>query len=432
MQVSVESISPIERRMKVTVDAARVNAGLQEGLTRTQRTVRVDGFRPGKVPMSVVRQRFGDSVRQEVVGQLVRDTLFEAISQQELRVAGYPAIDEVNQEGDQDLEFVAVFEVYPEVALADFTALAVTRPEVSISDADVDEMILNLRKQKATWTTVDRAAALEDRVSLDYEGTLDGVPFDGGKAEGQTLVLGSGRMIPGFEEGIVGIKAGEEKTITVTFPDDYQAENLRGKQAQFLIRAKLVEEQHLPELNDEFIREFSEQADLESFRTEVRGNMERELKAAVRQVVKKAVFDVVIGAHEVTAPKTLVREEIERQRQQAVSRFGWKNIDPRMLPDDMFVAAAERSVNLGLVVGEIIRHHKLEVDQDRLREFVKDIAAAYEDPQQVMDWYLKNAEQRQQLESVVLEDQVVDWLLDSMQVQQQPSSYREILQQIQR
>ncbi len=432
MQVSVESISPIERRMKVTVDAARVNAGLQEGLTRTQRTVRVDGFRPGKVPMSVVRQRFGDSVRQEVVGQLVRDTLFEAISQQELRVAGYPAIDEVNQEGDQDLEFVAVFEVYPEVTLADFTALAVTRPEVSISDADVDEMILNLRKQKATWTTVDRAAALEDRVSLDYEGTLDGVPFDGGKAEGQTLVLGSGRMIPGFEEGIVGIKAGEEKTITVTFPDDYQAENLRGKQAQFLIRAKLVEEQHLPELNDEFIREFSEQADLESFRTEVRGNMERELKAAVRQVVKKAVFDVVIGAHEVTAPKTLVREEIERQRQQAVSRFGWKNIDPRMLPDDMFVAAAERSVNLGLVVGEIIRHHKLEVDQDRLREFVKDIAAAYEDPQQVVDWYLKNAEQRQQLESVVLEDQVVDWLLDSMQVQQQPSSYREILQQIQR
>ena len=432
MQVSVESISPIERRMKVTVDAARVNAGLQEGLTRTQRTVRVDGFRPGKVPMSVVRQRFGDSVRQEVVGQLVRDTLFEAISQQELRVAGYPAIDEVNQEGDQDLEFVAVFEVYPEVTLADFTALAVTRPEVSISDADVDEMILNLRKQKATWTTVDRAAALEDRVSLDYEGTLDGVPFDGGKAEGQTLVLGSGRMIPGFEEGIVGIKAGEEKTITVTFPDDYQAENLRGKQAQFLIRAKLVEEQHLPELNDEFIREFSEQADLESFRTEVRGNMERELKAAVRQVVKKAVFDVVIGAHEVTAPKTLVREEIERQRQQAVSRFGWKNIDPRMLPDDMFVAAAERAVNLGLVVGEIIRHHKLEVDQDRLREFVKDIAAAYEDPQQVVDWYLKNAEQRQQLESVVLEDQVVDWLLDSMQVQQQPSSYREILQQIQR
>ncbi|NNM51751.1 MAG: trigger factor [Pseudomonadales bacterium] len=432
MQVSVESISPIERRMKVTVDAARVNAGLQEGLTRTQRTVRVDGFRPGKVPMSVVRQRFGDSVRQEVVGQLVRDTLLEAISQQELRVAGYPAIDEVNQEGDQALEFVAVFEVYPDVTLADFTSLSVVRPEVSISDADVDEMILNLRKQKATWTTVDRAATLEDRVSLDYEGSINGVPFEGGKAEGQTLVLGSGRMIPGFEEGVVGMTAGEEKTITVTFPEDYQAENLRGKQAQFLIHAKLVEEQHLPELNDEFVREFSEQTDLHAFREEVRGNMERELKAAVRQVVKKAVFDVVVGAHEVSAPKTLVREEIERQRQQAVSRFGWKNIDPRMLPDEMFSVAAERSVNLGLVVGEIIRHHKLEVDQDRLREFVRDIAAAYEDPQQVMDWYLKNNEQRQQLESVVLEDQVVDWLLGSMQVQMQPSTYREILQQIQR
>ncbi len=428
MQVTVETISPLERKMTVVVEAARVQGEYQGRLNQTAKTVRVDGFRPGKVPMSLVQKRYGASVMQETVSELIRDVLFEAIAQEQLNLAGYPSVDEVKHVAGGDLNFSAIFEVYPEISLGDLNALSVVRLKAEISDADVDEMIETLRAQRVTWHEVDRAAALNDRVTIDFEGFVDGEAFEGGKAQAHALVLGSKSMIPGFEEALVGIKAAEDRRIAVEFPQDYQAEHLRGKAAEFQIHAEKVEESHKPELDEAFVRQFSEQGDVDTFRAEVRANMERELKAGLRQAVKKAVFDALVTAHEFAVPQALVSQEVQRQRSAMAQRFGMREVKLEMLSDELFKESAERSVSLGLLVSEIVRAQSIKVDEDKLRAMLSDIAAAYENPQQVIDWYLKDREQRAQIEAVVLEDQVVDWLLTQVTVADQASSYREVLQ----
>ncbi len=428
MQVSVETISPLERKMKVVVDAARVQGEYQERLDKAAKTVRIDGFRPGKVPMSLVQKRYGAAVMQEAVSELIRDVLFEAIAQEQLNLAGYPNVDAVEHVQGGDLNFTALFEVYPQVDLTDLSALTIVRLQAEISDADVDEMIATLRTQRATWHEVERAAANEDRLQIDFEGFIDGTPFEGGKAQGHALVLGSKSMIPGFEEALIGVKAAEDRRISVQFPEDYQAEALRGRAAEFQVHVHKVEERQLPELDEAFVRQFSEQSDVTTFRAEVRANMERELKAGLRQAVKKAVFDTLVQAHDFAVPQALVAQEVQRQRAVMAQRFGMREVKPEMLPDELFKEAAQRSVSLGLLVSEIVRAQNIQVDEGKLRAMLADIAAAYEDPQQVIDWYLKDREQRAQIEAVVLEDQVVDWLLTQVVVADQPSSYRDVLQ----
>lgn len=430
MQVSVETTSALERRMTITVPAARVDSEVNERINKTARTVRMDGFRPGKVPVAVVKKRFGASIRQEALGDLIRDCFYEAVTQEKLNPAGFPTIESVKDETNADVAFVATFEVYPEVTLGDFAAIKVERPVAEIGDADVDKMIDTLRRQRATWTESAEAAKDGDRLDIDFDGTVDGVAFEGGSSQGFSLVLGSNRMIPGFESGLVGAKAGEERTLNVTFPADYQAENLKGKAAVFKVKVNKVEAPVLPALDDAFIKSFGiKDGGLDKFRADVRKNMERELKQAIKNKVKGQVLEGLVASHTLDVPKALVQSEIGRQRQNMLRQFGGnaRNINPDMLPDDLFAEQARRAVTLGLLIGEIIKKSELKVDADRVRTLIEEIAESYETPSEVVNWYYANPEQLQQVEAVVLEDQVVDHVLGQAQVSDKPGSYEDIL-----
>ena len=424
MQVVVESVSALGRRLKISVPASRVEQTFNNRLNQTARTIKMDGFRAGKVPLSMVKKRFGESIRAEALEDVIRDSYVAAVESQNLRVAGFPTIEPFNAAHGEVLEFTAVVEVYPEIMLNDFSALAV--------DADVSEMIESLRRQRAKFNDTDEPSADQDRVTLDFEGTVDGEAFAGNSAQDFNLVLGSKRMIPGFEEQVAGMKASEEKTISVTFPADYQAENLAGKDAQFKINVKKVARPALPELDEQFLSAFGvTEGGVEKFRADVRKNMERELRNTIRSRVKAAVFDAVLAANPVDVPQALLDQEIGRQREQAIQRFGGnaQNIKPEMLPNELFTEAAKRAVSLGLLLSEIIAKNEVKVDADRVRTLVGEIAESYEDPAEVIAWYLGNREQRAQVESAVLEDQVVDLVLAAAQVSDKAVSYGDLLRQ---
>lgn len=432
MQVVVESVSALGRRLKISVPASRVEQTFNNRLNQTARSVKMDGFRAGKVPMSMVKKRFGDSIRAEALEDVIRDCYVAAVESQSLRVAGFPSIEPFNAPEGQDFEFSALVEVYPEITLGDFSALAVERPTSEVTEANLDEMIENLRRQRAKFSDTTEPSVLQDRLTLDFTGTVDGEEFAGNSAKDFNLVLGSGRMIPGFEDQIVGMKAGKEKTITVTFPADYQADDLAGKEAQFKIDVKKVARPVLPELDEQFLSAFGvAEGGLDKFRADVRKNMERELRNSIRARVKSAVFDAVLEANPVDVPSALVEQEITRQREQAIQRFGGnaQNIKPEMLPNELFTDASKRSVALGLLLSEIISKHDVKVDVDRVRAMVGEIAESYEDPAEVMAWYLGNREQRIQVESAVLEDQVVDLVLASAQIADKAVAYSDLLRQ---
>jgi len=332
----------------------------------------------------------------------------------------------------KDLEFVATFEVYPEVEVGDVSAFSITRYTAEITDADIDKMIEVLQKHQATWEVVERAAAEGDQVNINFVGTKGGEEFEGGKAENQTLVLGSGSMIPGFEDGIAGMKAGDEKTINVTFPEDYNAEELKGAKAKFAITLNSVSEQVLPELIKPFYQKFGlEKGGLKAFQKEVKTNMERELKNALKAKVKAQVMDALIEAHKVELPRALVGNEIQVLRNQMMQRFGNQpqNFDVKsLLPDTMFQQEAERRVALGLIVGEIVKQAKIKPDAKSVRAMVEEIASTYEEPQEVIDYYYSQRELLAGVESAVLEDQVVEHVLGQAKVSEEASSYDDIMQ----
>lgn len=428
MQVSVETTSTLGRRLTVGVPAEQVNAVVEKRLRDAQKNVRLDGFRPGKVPMREVRRRFGAAVREEVMGEVMRDSFFKAVEQEKLEPAGLPKFEPKAIEDGKDFEFVATFEVYPELELAPFGEIAVERPKAEITEADIDTMIDTLRRQRATWEKVERAAADGDRVNIDYEGFRDGEAFQGGTASGQNLVLGSGSMIPGFEDGLKGLKAGDEKTLSLTFPEDYHAEELKGAAVEFRVRVNAVEEQKLPEVDADFMESFGVgDGDQEKFRAEVRRNMERELKNALRNRVKEQVMEGLVSRHQFDIPAALVNGEIQRMRQQMFQQFGGagRQFDSSMLPDELFREQAERSVRLGLVVREILDRHELKADPDRVRARIEEIAEQYEDAQEVINYFYGNPQQLQQVEGAVLEDMVVDLVLASANVQEREMPYEE-------
>ncbi|PQA51041.1 trigger factor [Amnimonas aquatica] len=429
MQVTVETVSNLERRVKVVVPAAKIDQDVSARVAKAARTIRMDGFRPGKVPLSLVQKRFGESIRQEALGEIIRDSFYEAVTQEKLNPAGFPSIEEVTDKAGEDLAFTALVEVYPELALAGFGDIKVERPVVEISDADIDEMIENLRKQRATFEDSSDAAADGDKVTLDFAGTIDGEAFEGGTSQNFDLVLGSNRMIPGFETGIVGIKAGEERDINVTFPSDYQAEHLRDKAAVFKITAHKVSKQVLPAVDEAFLSAFGvKDGGLEKFREDVRKNMTRELKQAVKNKVKTQIMDALLAGNTVEAPKALVANEINRQRQAMFQQFGGgAKLDPKMLPDELFAEQAQRSVSLGLLISQIIKDKALEVDQERVRVLVEEVAESYETPEDVVNYYYGNREQLAQVEALVLEDQVVDAVLGEAQVTDQAAKYVDVV-----
>lgn len=437
MQVTTEAVSGVARRLNVSVPTSRVNEQFEARLKRTAKTVKINGFRPGKVPLNVVRREYGAGIYQEVVNEIIRDTVFEAIQQEKINAVGMPNIEKVENK-DGALVYEAIVEVYPEVEVKTFADLEVERKASEINDKDVDTMIENLQKQRASWTETKGMAKKDMQVTFDFEGTVDGEKFEGGSAEDFKLVLGSGRMIPGFEDGIVGMKKGEEKVIDVTFPEDYQAENLAGKAAQFKITLKLVEKQKLPEIDAEFLKIFglTEEEGLDKLKADVRKNMEREVRNGLRNQVKQAAFDALVAANEIEVPASMVAQEIDRQRQQMIQQFtqqfggqGAGAFDSSMLPDELFKEQAEKSVKLGVLVSKVLADAKLEVDQARVDAYIDDMASSYEDPTEVVEYFKNDKQQRAQIEAVVLEDQVVDHILASAKVNDVNISYEDLLKE---
>jgi trigger factor len=432
MQVSIETTSALERRLTVGVPADRIETEVTARLQKAAKTVRLDGFRPGKVPLKVVKQRFGAGVRQEVIGEVMSQTFYEAVNQESLKPAGQPAIEPKTMEEGKDLEYTATFEVFPEIELGDYSKLNITKLNAQVTDADVDKMIETLRKQQANWAEVERAAGEGDQVNIDFEGTKDGEAFAGGKGEGVDLELGSGRMIPGFEDGIVGLKAGEEKTLALTFPEDYHAEDLKGAAVEFAVKVNSVSEQELPELNDEFFAKYGVSEGGESkFREDIAANMGRELENAAKGKVKAQVMDGLLDSHpEVQVPASLITQEIGVLRSQMAQQFGAQaqSIDLKsILPDEMFTEQAERRVKLGLILNELVAGRNLTADADKVKETIETMASTYEDPEEVVNYYYSNQQQLQQIEAMVLEDTVVETLLADATVTEQDSSYDEVL-----
>lgn len=432
MQVSIETTSALERRLTIGVPAERVENEVNARLQRAAQNVRIPGFRPGKVPMKIVRQRFGEGVRQEVLGEVLNQSFVEAVQQQQLRPAGRPSIEPKSLEAGKDLEYVATFEVFPEISLGDYSAIEVVKPVAEVTEQDVDKMIDTLCKQQGSWATVTRVAQQGDQVNIDYVGTKNGEAFAGGSAEGSDLVLGSGRMIPGFEDAIVGMSAGEEKVVPLSFPADYHSEDLKGAMVEFKIKVNAVQEQKPAELNADLFAKFGVKDGGEAqFRKEVAQNMARELKNAIKNKIKNQVMDGVLDAHaELSVPNALVAEEIKVLRGQMVQQFGGARNDmdfSTILPDEMFREQGERRVKLGLILNEIIAKESIKPDAAQVRSAIEELASTYEDPKEVIDWYYGNRQQLQGIEAMVAEDSVVALLLSRAKVSEKPCGYDEVL-----
>ena len=430
MQISIETTAGLERRLTISVPSEtfeeRISARLGDAASR----MRLPGFRPGKVPMKEVRRRYGRAVRAEVAGELMQSSFVDAVRQEDLAPAGQPSLEVVKMEPGNDFEFTATFEVFPTVELADIGRVTVKRPEAEITESDIDDMIERLRDQRKQWQDVERPAQDGDRVTVDFEGRLDGEVFEGGKAEDAAFVLGAGQMIEDFDRGVRGLSAGETGEFEATFPEDYRAETLAGKTVTFKVEVKSVTEPRLPELDDEFFRGFGiEEGGFEAFREDVRHNMQREMDAALRGALKSQVMDQLNALHDVQLPNALIVSEINTLRQQTMQQFqmyGAAGNQPQ-LPDELFRDQAARRVTVGLVVNEIVSRAGIEVSAEKVRKRIEEMADGYAEPQQVVNWYYSNQEQLQQVEMAVLEEQVVDHVLALAQVEVVLSSYQDVV-----
>ena len=427
MQVSVETTQGLGRRVTITIAADSIETAVKSELVNVAKKVRIDGFRKGKVPMNVVAQRYGASVRQDVLGDLMSRNFVDAIIKEKINPPNY--VPGEYKQGE-DFTYAVEFEVYPEVELKGLDAIEVEKPVVEVTEADVDGMLDTLRKQQANWKDKDGAVDAEDRVTVDFIGSVDGEEFEGGKATDFVLAMGQGRMIPGFEDGIKGHKAGEEFTIDVTFPEEYHAENLKGKAAKFAITLKKVEERELPELTAEFIKRFGvEDGTVEGLRAEVRKNMERELKGAVRNRVKSQAIEGLVKANEIDVPAALIDSEIDVLRRQAAQRFGGNQQQAMELPRELFEEQAKRRVVVGLLLGEVIRTHELKADEARVATLIEEMASAYEDPKEVIEFYSKNKELMENMRSVALEEQAVEAVLEKAKGTEKATSFNELMNQ---
>ena len=429
MQVSVETTQGLERKMVIAVPGEQVDSAVSARLQEAAKTVRLNGFRKGKIPFKVVKDKFGKGVRQEVVGELMNQSYYKALSQENLKPAGQPKIEPTNIKEGEDLQFTAIFEIYPEIALPDFSKIEVEKLVADIGDTEIDHMIETLRQQRQTWQLVEREAAMQDMVNMDYSGILEGEKFEGGEASGSSLVLGSERMIPGFEDGIVGKKTGESFTLPLEFPEKYHNKELAGKKVEFEITLNSVSEQQLPEVNEEFYASFGvEEGGVSAFREEVTNNMNREMGTSSRTKLKNAIMDALISLVDVQVPESLVAGEVQQLRTQAVQQMGGGNsIDPSMLPDELFKEQANRRVILGLVLGEVIKDQDLKADAVKVRETVEELASTYESPDEVINWYYGNQEQLSAIESTVVEDQVFDYIIDMAQITEKKIAYEEVV-----
>ena len=428
MSISIETLEGLQRRVTITVAADKIEAAYKEQLKGYAKNARVDGFRKGKVPHSIIEQRFGVAARQEVLSDEMQRAFFDAVIAEKINLAGRPTFTPNNYQPGQEFSFSVTFEVFPEVELKGLENIEVEKPVVEISEADLDKMVDVLRKQQATWAESQEAAKAEDRVVIDFVGSVDGEECEGGKATDFVLAMGQGRMIPGFEEGIVGHKAGEQFDIDVTFPAEYHAENLKGKAAKFAITLKKVENIVLPELTEEFVKKFGNAKSVEDLRAEIKKNMQRELNNAVTARVKNQVINGLIAQNDIEVPAAAVAEEVDVLRQQAVQRFGGKPEMAAQLPAELFEAEAKRRVQVGLLLSTVIGANELKVDEARVEAMIADIASAYEQPAEVVEYYAKNRQLTENIRNVVLEEQAVDTVLAKAKVTEKAMSFDELMQ----
>jgi trigger factor len=427
MQVSVETGEGLQRRMTVELPAEQIDAEVTKRLKQIGRTARLDGFRPGKVPMKLLRRNYGGQVLQEVYGQLIETSYQQAIQQEKLKPAGMPKIEPANSGDEGRFSYIATVEVMPEIALAKLEG-EVKRPVAEITEQDLDEMLHKLRKQRATWSSVDRAAQDGDQVKISFKGLIDGEAFEGGSAENVDLVLGSGRMIEGFESGLIGMLKTDKRSIELKFPEDYRVEELAGKPVTFEVEVSEVTEEVLPEVDDAFAKEFGAEEGVEKLKSDIAENMQRELEQRIQARVKQQAMDLIVEQHKIDIPSALVDEEIEALRKQARQQLG-QGAGTFELPRDMFEEQAKRRVTLGLVIGEIVKQNDLQVDNDRVRKKIEEYAASYEKPEEVVNYYYSNEQQLAAVGNVVLEDQVVDWVLDQVNVVDETSSFTALTEQ---
>ena len=413
MQVKVESTGALERKMRVELPAERIEKEVENRLQRVGRTAKIKGFRPGKVPANVVRQHYGSQVRQEVMSDLMGQSYRDAVQQENLNPVAQPQIEpEVASAGDI-FAYTATFEVLPEVTLSGLDKIEVTKPDVEIADSDFDEMIDNLRRQKAGWNEVDRKSANGDRVIVDFEGTLKGEAFEGGSGKEVPVVLGEGQMLPDFEKGLTGVKAGDETSIKVKFPKDYQAEELAGNKADFAITVHKVEEQELPPLDDSLAELYGvEEGGLDKLRADVRENMDREAAQRIRTDIREQALTGLLDKNPLEVPKALIHQEAHSMQHEVMRQYGIED-HSQAPPLENFVESAEKRVRLGLLIRQLIDDNGIEVDAGKLKARVDELCAGYENAEEMAQTYLSNPQIMQQIEPMVLEDQAVDWIVQN-------------------
>ncbi|MBU0500171.1 MAG: trigger factor [Gammaproteobacteria bacterium] len=416
MQVSIETGEGLERRMTVELPAEKVRQEVDKRLQNMTRTVRIDGFRPGKAPLRVIRQRYGQPVRQDVIGDLIQSSFFEAAAKENLKPAGLPRIDDLDVDAAR---YTAVFEVMPEVEPVDMSGITLKRPKVEVTDTDVDAMVENLRRQRASWAMVERAAAHGDQVLISFKGFIGGEAFEGGSAENVPVVLGVGSLINGFEEGLVGAQAGDNRSLELKFPEDYRVQSLAGKDATFEVELKEVRQQVLPEIDADFVKSFGVQGeDLAALQADVRMNMERELRQKLRSSLKERVLEALFETNKLDLPQAMVDEQATAMRDQTKQSMKQRGQTSSFeLPIELFRDQARRRVAVGLLVAEIIKRNDIKVDQERVRTTIEEFAQSYEKPAEFIDQYSNNAQYRSSVEHLVLEDQVVDWVMGQVQVE---------------
>ena len=427
MQVTVETTQGLERRMRVEIPEERVRGEIDKRLGDLARSVRIPGFRPGRAPVKVVARRYGRQVRDEVVGGLVQESLIDALGQEQLRPAAAPRIAPL--ETTAGVSYTATFDVLPEIALPRFETIEIARPVAAVIDADVARMLETMRAQRRTWGTVERAAASTDRVVVNFEALVDGEPVDEASATELPVELDAGRMVDGFEDALIGVQAGEERTLELTFPQNYP-EHLAGRPVTFNVKVHRVEEPELPDLDDAFAESFGvSEGGLDALRDEVRANMERELADGLRRTLKRHVMEALLAGNEIELPESMVRDEVARAMQRRRDELARSGIDPQRveLTPDMFDEPVRRRLSLDLLVAEIVKEHRIELDHARVRARVESIASTYQDPARVLDWYYSDRERLSGIESLVFEDQVVDWILERAQIVDEPASFDRIL-----
>lgn len=428
---NIEQISALERRINLSVEMQAIESEVANRLKHIARTARVDGFRHGKVPMSIVAKQYGGEVRQEVLGNAVERAFSTAVQANQLKVAGFPRIEPKTDAADQALfEFYAVFEVYPEITLGDISTAEISRPVVAVGDAEVDKTLEVLRKQRVQYESADRAAQTNDLVTLDYVGKVDGEVFAGGEAKGFRVVVGEGRTLPDFEAALLDVKAGDKKTFDVAFPADYQAAELAGKTAQFSVEITDVAAPKLPEVDAEFAKSLGiEDGDVAKMRAEIKGNLEREVKNRVLAQVKDQVMQALLAATTIDTPKSLVQNEAQRLMEQARNDLQARgmNVADIPMPTDLFEERAQRRVALGLILSEVVQKHALAAKTEQVKEMIEELAQSYEDPQNVVNWYRKNPEKMQEIESLALENNVVEWVLGQAKVTDQVLAFDELM-----